>query len=722
MLLTRPTNRSRTLVAGIFAMLATGAGDRPQAQTPKVGVGVIWTGTASGEDRRIGVGRYILPAVGKEPGGPSDQSGTVVTSWKGTYRLKEGEPVNVKDASGNVVGRLVPLLDDGSKVALSMSGRMSETSPYGDVEHWDYSGADVAPEPNVVSVGGGAFSQGWVYYSLATQDPLADILPNGSYSLMGAPMVVNRFTVRVTEIDVGHAYQPHVNTMKTGGSGALMGGWSMWGWGKLTAAERAARGGFGDGGMSISVEGVRRALASTAAVMKPFFATDPKTYVIKDSAMDGTMARVPKLSLTERYEGSSSWHIERKLQINGILTATDGAWRPKFLGKTSFTASMPESLGATGKFRFTLYDVSREPGIALNDGTDLIKDQPGLDLKFSDEQATTMTTPVRTSDGWTVETSATAASAAVSVTALDYGAWGKLKAEVNVDGEWYECLSPDGKASVTLPLDTNGNHIWDTWERNSGVWGKPAAEDGDETPEGAGKGDGFSNFEEYRGFMVAGTWVSTDPAAKDLFVFDEAGWGTGVFFKTGILIYQIDQDDMNSKRVVNFNRGTSTAGAQKALHVKDDRLPPGILGLTYIGSPNQTHEVLLDLQQLKAESADAIGSIIAHELGHGVGVEHHGDYTERTCHGGPKGLYAPQGGAWSGDRGCVMSYSAALYYAGWDGKCYDYTWPSEFGTAFCSARTGTGLNAGPKHMADGHPLPVSGNATHGNCLHQLRLK
>ncbi len=699
-----------------IAVLTIGASaSRPNAQTASPPPAENrWTGTASGEARRTGIGAYILPAVGTEPGGPANQSGDVVTSWTARIQLKEGQALSVKDATGNVVGRLVPLVDDGSTITLGISGRMSETNPYGDVQHWDYTGKDVAPEARIVSMGGGAFSGGWVYYSLTDSDPLKDILPNGSYSLLGQPVVFNGFSVRVTRISKGHPDQPHINTMRTGGNGSWVAGYALWTWSRLTPAERASKG-FGDEGTSITADGVREALTATAVAMRRITAADPRTFVVASGAMAGSYRFVNDVSTL-----TATWNITRRVQIDGAITATDPAWRPKMLARTTLTASIPEAVGGTGKFRFTLFDVSREPGTTLNSGRGT-----GLDLRFADDQPVPMTAATETADGWTIETTSLAASASVSVTALDYGAWGRLKAEVNVDGEWYDCLAPDRKSSVTLPVDADENHIWDTWERNAGLTGHPATEDAEEEPVGGSKGDGFSNYEEYRGFTVHGTWVSTDPRTKDLFIFDEAGMGTGLANQTGLLLYLIEQDEMNSQRVVNFNRGTASAGAQKAIHLKDQGLDPGTLGLTKprVGTPNQVREVLVDLLQLADETADqALESTIAHEIGHALSIDHHGDWTERSCRLGPKGLYAPWGGVLSGDRGCVMSYSGANYYTSWDGKCYTYTWPQSFGTAFCTTKTGTGLNAGAQHIENGHALPVSGDATYGNCIAQMRLK
>ena len=71
-----------------------------------------------------------------------------------------------------------------------------------------------------------------------------------------------------------------------------------------------------------------------------------------------------------------------------------------------------------------------------------------------------------------------------------------------------------------IPRDTNLNGIPDSWEAtfcpaNSCPTGK---EDLDASPGNQASGDGIAALDEYRGFIVSGTHVRTDPRQKDLFV------------------------------------------------------------------------------------------------------------------------------------------------------------------------------------------------------------
>jgi hypothetical protein len=92
---------------------------------------------------------------------------------------------------------------------------------------------------------------------------------------------------------------------------------------------------------------------------------------------------------------------------------------------------------------------------------------------------------------------------AVVVSSRDWGGYAKLRAKVVVsDGAVVDALTAEsGKEVLTVPKDDDGNHIADEWEKN--VHGSHAANADDESePSGwAAPGDGYTLFEEYRGFI-----------------------------------------------------------------------------------------------------------------------------------------------------------------------------------------------------------------------------
>jgi hypothetical protein len=89
--------------------------------------------------------------------------------------------------------------------------------------------------------------------------------------------------------------------------------------------------------------------------------------------------------------------------------------------------------------------------------------------------------------------------------AMDYG--GMLVVQINGAGPKY-----------VVPKDNNTNGIPDSWEL---TYGGNLASDGDIDSGPGGNntmGDGISNLDEYRGFIVSGQHVRTDPRVKNVFV------------------------------------------------------------------------------------------------------------------------------------------------------------------------------------------------------------
>ena len=611
------------------------------------------------------------------PGMPSQATMVFTVS----PRLRE-ERIDIVDA-GRTVGQLVMLKDDGTAWQGTLGG----------------AGTDGLTTITHSGTGAGTIRDtfAWVYRSLVPDDPLAGVLPDGSYALSdGGTTHINGTTTMSSPVHTGSTPFPAPLVYFIG---------------------RYFPHRFTD---SIEAADLKRALEQSTLQGQPVVALDTTQRRLEDGRMRGAYSyRQP---VEHGMTVDVSWEIARRLDLSGTLTESPSDWRPMAGVPAVFTAAIDPSLGVSGRFRFTLSGVSTEPGYAMNAGTG-----DELDLQFSPDQSILFEDPVETADGWTIETSEALTSAEISVMARDYGAWGRLSAQILVDGEWYDCLPPSREASVPIPLDANGNHIADVWERDHALSDAGASADIDRVPEGAGPGDGFSNYEEYRGFLIEGQWQSTDPAWKELFVHDETAEGAGFFPVSGVVVLLIDAKEFDKDRVVNFNRRFGTAGRQKGLRMVNRSLKPGTLGevTPRVAPPAGIDEVMIDKAQLGALGAVALASTIAHELGHAVAIEHHGAGAELGSCGDPaaNALVALWGGAHSGDRQCVMTYGGANYYKPADGRCREFVWPTTFGGGFCASNAGTDINAGPARLDDaGRPLPVSGDATLGDCAHQIRLK
>lgn len=131
---------------------------------------------------------------------------------------------------------------------------------------------------------------------------------------------------------------------------------------------------------------------------------------------------------------------------------------------------------------------------------------------------------------------------AVIVTSRDFGAHGTLSASVEFDDgaasvqTKYEYENAKKKkilrdAAFAIPLDENSNDIADAWEDKMHILAdnkRPNVDDDDVPANMATKGDGYTLFEEYRGFLVEDpaepgptskrTQVRLDPLTKELFV------------------------------------------------------------------------------------------------------------------------------------------------------------------------------------------------------------
>jgi hypothetical protein len=97
-------------------------------------------------------------------------------------------------------------------------------------------------------------------------------------------------------------------------------------------------------------------------------------------------------------------------------------------------------------------------------------------------------------------------SGKVTIRSRDFGAFAKLTAHVKVaDGAEVDVLTPDsGVPVIDIPKDDNANHIADIWEKAEHASGSLKSDaDDEQLPSGLAPGDGYTLFEEYRGFVQA---------------------------------------------------------------------------------------------------------------------------------------------------------------------------------------------------------------------------
>ena len=181
-----------------------------------------------------------------------------------------------------------------------------------------------------------------------------------------------------------------------------------------------------------------------------------------------------------------------------------------------------------GKAKFTLYDVSNEAGYCMNKpgkvpGEPNEDSSTWKDLQFDDSQTGF---DVNGTNNDVSQTQTDVNTATVTVLCYDYGAYGKVKAEVEIAGSWFIAKTSDANEFVRVPRDDNNNNIADAWAYNLGN----ANDDDDTSLNNNYDGDGLTRYEEYRGVDIndSNTIESNErlnPNKKDLFVQGDEGFG-----------------------------------------------------------------------------------------------------------------------------------------------------------------------------------------------------
>jgi hypothetical protein len=337
-------------------------------------------------------------------------------------------------------------------------------------------------------------------------------------------------------------------------------------------------------------------------------------------------------------------------------------------------------------FRFKLENVSRFPGYSTNaniddaffwryslehlkkakypnDGPDLIFDPKD----FED-------TKVWKRTNWdTVETVKELKEVNIPVAAMDFGAYGQLwawmkKRKCEVEQPVKIRVGGQEREFVTIPMDQDDNLIADRVDKpKNGIteWGYKSdpGRDDDQEPKGNGiKGDGLTAFEEYRGFMRSDGYCSeplkdvhfrTNPNKKDLFIAPDnkkLADAAGKFgYNSGLDVHLICPRHYfnNNTRIVNFTlqrkgawrpsgKTVTQKEPQHGLYLIVDSAP-GVVGEQY-GPPKYVRAVAVDplfAETLYGAIAEAgrmpffedklvLESAVLHELGHAVGIRHHG--------------------------------------------------------------------------------------------------
>jgi len=354
-----------------------------------------------------------------------------------------------------------------------------------------------------------------------------------------------------------------------------------------------------------------------------------------------------------------SWRVSpgKKEEVEYFLAVSDEAeysnYLPdpeKYLAFKIYSKSK-NPMPVTVKVKLT--DVSTEPGTCLN-SKDHNNNKP--DLSFDLENSSTRFYLV---DSTTAQSIEEVTSAEISILAKDYGAFGKLSAEIFYDGKWQSIKTEDNKTEIKIPEDENDNFIADKWEKDNGIYGKNlrSNNDDEDKPKLDGlNGDGLSVYEEYRGVISKGQHKRLDPKFKDLIIENNIGdiisGGLQLFESASkIKVTELKNGEMPQDRIVNYNNQTGHKMDQYGIiinrkgggggdHIQGEALPDNIFHKTpkickviniFDAALNFDYEAEIDSQDREQASEEeyirmkglSINITVAHEIGHSVGAEHH---------------------------------------------------------------------------------------------------
>jgi hypothetical protein len=337
---------------------------------------------------------------------------------------------------------------------------------------------------------------------------------------------------------------------------------------------------------------------------------------------------------------------------------------------------------------FTLTEVSREPGVALNWPAPRPV-TPAPDMSFDPQQNPAIFGYKPSPDGTSLVFDPTVTGTRASGTGAllsphDWGGWATLNVTITVAGTDYPGhlvplppLVASDSPDILLPARQANSHIADSWKSVHGAVGKPDGDDSENNPTGDGQpGDGFTLYEEYRGFYMGcsqpnsgppqpeGTpgalcqHVEGDPQRKDLFIVElipadpgiellKAASGLNVHYR-GLALAEVSPEDPanpGNDRVINFNHSQGahnvdqhaiviewggTAGLSRVFNV--DGFPCGNGAPVCPALPKHIDHIDIDPKFRGLAEKGSVQrnffllytSTIAHEIAHSLDVYHHG--------------------------------------------------------------------------------------------------
>lgn len=413
-------------------------------------------------------------------------------------------------------------------------------------------------------------------------------------------------------------------------------------------------------------------------------------------------------------------------------------------------------------FELELSGTSKEPGITLNAPVE-IKTPASFDMSFAGEEVSNNGQSLRISSGDGI-------NGVAQINAFDGGAYSTLAVTAILEGGIRiqgHLMKPVGPTEIFIPKRRSGSLIGQSWALQN--------KNPDDTVDKeliAGntyEGDGLTAYEEYRGVISEGKFKRLSAQRKELGVSvkkgDRALFENGIALlekAAGIDIIRLSEDELHADRQINRNSQTGHVCNQHALILEredndikrtgyndpvagSDKTPKdskrAVINVRY-------HEIYFNDQDLALKKANLsmpftaeqnLATTIAHELAHGISINHHGNrskepekyVSENTpatfhvydyfgdkakCPCAIEGDIGIRGNDASGDQSCIMAYTNFYTWAHHRDQgvlVYQRVSVQPVGSKLCTSDKGTGINADGKFFGD---------ATTGNCMSRIRIR
>jgi hypothetical protein len=458
--------------------------------------------------------------------------------------------------------------------------------------------------------------------------------------------------------------------------------------------------------------------------------------------------------------------------INELMKGEAMAVNLKVQGRNGGAASLKAL-----KFEIGLTGTSSEPGTTINYPFESHHNLPDLRLL----PAINVENPDR---GQSMELECTDGSTGqFFIGSYDGGGWTDLKVVailehgIQIEGHLF---NPSGVVTIPVPKRKAGSNIADAWLQ---LYGNPGDRDDKEQLKGnPNLGDGLSAYEEYRGVISETVFKRLDPQKHEAGVWmkkdDIPYFAEGLKWleaAMGIKVIRFVDNEINAGREFNINNKTANTYLQYVQKLEKGNVLDGIgenvpFELT-VKTPKESQKVVIDSAkisqnyrdqrnallaanaryhfnlQMPYTESEQIANTVAHELAHGLDVDHHGHLSPpldsaRIPEGGlivyhiypllPRGTeiterpYIIRGNIGtmrndeSGDLSCIMAYTS--YYQ-WVKRVemngdinYYEVGLLPYGRKLCNTKNepvSTRINYNDKYF---------GSAEFGECLQQVRFK